>query len=97
MDRLEILREISLERNAQEVKWGNNADDTLNTPNDFVAYISHHATRWFGGGFIPYSEETVNKFRRQMVKVAALAVAAIESVDRQRAKSVDGITFYEAI
>lgn len=93
MSRETILNEIANERLYQEEKWGNNADDTKNTPNDFVSYISCYSTYWFDGGFAPYSPETVNAFRKSMVKTAALAVAAIESVDRQRENS--GGTFYE--
>ena len=93
MDRNSILTEISKEREYQENKWGNNADDTLNLPNDFVSYMSAYSTKWFPGGFLPYKPETVDAFRTSMIKSAALAVAAIESIDRQRENS--GKTFYE--
>lgn len=83
MERQDILKEINAEREYQVNKWGNDADDTKNSPNDFVAYISHHASRWFNGGFAPYDAATVAAFRKQMIKTAALAVAAIESLDRQ--------------
>lgn len=89
-----IFDEIRKERDYQTEKWGNTADDTLNTPNDFIAYIAHYSTRWFAGGFAPYNSSDVGRFRTMMVKVAALAVAAIESLDRQRA--ANGKTHYEA-
>lgn len=89
-----IIEEIVAERLYQDEKWGHEADDKKNTPNDWVAYIGHHASRWFKGGFLPYSEDTVEAFRTQMVKVAALAVAAIESIDRQRVDN--GKPFYQA-
>lgn len=79
---MSIYDEIKAEREYQKEKWGVEKDDTLNTPNDWVAYIANHSSRWFPGGFRPYSEEVVADFRTQMVKVATLAVAAIESVDR---------------
>lgn len=93
MSRESILKEINNERIYQEGKWGNEADDTKNTPNDFASYIAHHSTRWFNGGFAPYDTQTVDKFRNQMIKTAALAVAAVESLDRQR--SVKQKAFYE--
>lgn len=89
----QILDVIAAERGYQMTRWGNKADDTLNSPNDWVAYISHHATRWFNGGFAPYDADTVAEFRKQMVKVATLAVAAIESVDRQT--ELNGRPFYQ--
>ena len=89
----DILNEIERERAYQDGKWGHKADDTKNEPNDWVAYIAHHSSRWFSGGFAPYNTPTVDAFRKQMIKVAALAVAAVESLDRQRI--TDGAAFYE--
>jgi hypothetical protein len=93
-ERTEILNEIDAERDYQIGRWGNNADDELNEPNDFVAYMNAYATKWFPGGFAPYTPETVDAFRKSMIKTAAIAVAAVESIDRQREEA--GHTFYEA-
>ncbi len=90
---MSIYDEIKAERDYQAGRWGNEADLTVNTPNDFAAYIAHHSTRWFAGGFTPYPTPTVDAYRVQMVKVAALAVAAIEALDAQRATS--GAAFFE--
>lgn len=89
-----VLVELAAEREYQINKWGNDADDELNEPNDFIAYMNAYSTRWFPGGFAPYSPETIDAFRKSMVKTAAIAVAAIESVDRQREEA--GHCFYEA-
>ncbi len=93
-DAINISTEILAEVESQRNRWGTAADDTVNTPNDFVSYISHHASRWFPGGFAPYSAATLDAYRAQMVKVAALAVSAIASLDRQRAQR--GTAFFEA-
>jgi hypothetical protein len=93
MSRESIAQEVIAERLYQEQRFGNDADDTLNTPNDFVSFISYHSTRWFGGGFAPYSAETTAAFRKQMIKVAALAFAAVESLDRQTEEH--GSPFYQ--
>lgn len=93
MDRQAILKEISDERERQIKRWGNDTDDTKNEPNDWVAYIAHHSTRWFNGGFAPYDAATVATFRKQMMKVATLAVSAIESLDRQVMDA--GVPFYQ--
>lgn len=87
MSRENIFNEIDLERQYQEQKWGNDIDDTVNKPNDFIAYINHYGTRWFNGGFAPYPPEAINKFRESMIKTAAIAVAAVESLDRQRTEN----------
>jgi hypothetical protein len=90
----DVYDEIRAEREYQTNKWGVEADDTANTPNDWVAYIAHHASRWFKGGFLPVKGGSVDDFRTQMIKTAALAVAAVESLDRQRA--ANGTAFYES-
>lgn len=90
-----VLNEIAQERTYQENKWGNETDDTVNTPNDYCTYLSAYATKWFPGGFLPYNPQTVDEFRTSMVKTAAIAVAAVESIDRQR--EALGHTFYEGV
>ena len=92
---MSIYDEIKAERDYQKKRWGNDTDDTVNTPNDFMAYISHYGTRWFAGGFAPYPKSVVDNYRKHMIKVAALAIGAIESLDRQREKH--GNAFYETI
>lgn len=92
---MNILEEVAKERQYQQERWGNTADDTVNTPNDFVTYVANYSTKWFPGGFTPYTPETVDAFRKSMIKTAALAVAAVESIDRQR--QAQGQTFYEGI
>lgn len=90
----QIFDEVRAEREYQDKRWGHNADDTVNSPNDFVAYIAHYATRWLAGSLPPkYSTSVLNTYRKQMIKVAALAVAAIESLDRQRV--ANGKAFFE--
>ena len=87
-----IIDEILAERKYQQERWGNEADDTLSTPWMWVSYITQYATRWMAGTFdIP--TPVADSFRTHMVKVAAIAVAAIESIDRQRA--ANGKAFYE--
>lgn len=85
--RAEIFKEIEAERDYQDKRWGGpGVDDEKNKPNDWVSYIAKYSTRWQDGTFFPYIPETEDEFRKCMVKVAALAVAAIEQVDRQRGK-----------
>ena len=83
MTRETIFKEISEEREYQDQKWGGaKVDDLQNGPMEWVGYIAKHSTFWFPGGFPPWSPETIKAFRKSMVNVAALAVAAIEQADR---------------
>lgn len=89
-----ILEEIKNEREYQDQKWGHELDDKENTPWMWASYIGQYATKWMAGTFIPLKQDVTASFRTCMVKVAALAVAAIQSIDRQREEN--GKTFYEA-
>jgi len=67
-----IIEEILAEREYQDHKWGGDAHDDSHSSIDWVAFITKHLGRAVEG----------NTFRQQMVKVAALAVAAAEWHDR---------------
>jgi hypothetical protein len=90
---MSVYDEIKAERDYQDGRWGHTTDDTLNTPWMWVAYIAKYATLWMVGTFLPLKPAVVSDFRVKMIKTAATAVAAIESLDRQRAES--GKAFYE--
>ena len=90
---MSLYDELKAEREYQEAKWGTKVDDTQNTPWMWAAYIGQYATRWMVGSFLPLKRDVTNSFRACMVKVATLAIAAIESIDRQREQH--GKTFYE--
>jgi len=69
-----IYREISHEREKQDRLWGGPDHDRMHTSHDWIAYLTKHvgrAVHW------PWTPE---KFRQEMIVVAALAVAAIEWV-----------------
>lgn len=87
-----IFKAIEDERAYQQERWGNTTDDTLNTPWMWVSYICAYATKWMGGDFLPLPRSRTDTFRVMCIKVAAIAVAAVESIDRQRAV---GGCFYE--
>lgn len=70
-----IVADILAERTYQQGRWGDEFD-SKNTPNDWVAYIA----KYLGQAVtMPWNPET---FRKQLVKVATLCVAAIEWCDR---------------
>lgn len=85
MSRVSILDEVSKERDYQDAKFGGAVvDDRENGPNDWVTYITKYSSQWFPGGFPPYSEAAEEAFRTSMIKTAALAVAAVEQIDRKK-------------
>lgn len=88
-----IYDEITIERNYQIKKWGNANDDTKNSPWHWVTYIISYASRWQAGEWAPLSYRTCKSFRACMITVAAIAVAAVESYDRQNL--ANGKQFYE--
>lgn len=90
---MSVYEEIKSERDYQDKKWGHTADDTLNTPWMWAAYIARYATNWMKGTFLPIGTSATEDFRESMVKVAAIAVAAVESLDRQKVAA--GKAFFE--
>jgi hypothetical protein len=58
--------------------WGNENDDS-HSEESWSAIITHEL------GQACFHEDNSAKFRQQMVKVAAVAVAAIEAIDRAKA------------
>ena len=79
-----VLDEIHDERERQiELKHGGDTDafDAYNSVNDWVAYITAYAGRAAAKAKINSSEP--HNFRTYMIKVAALAVAAIEAYDKR--------------
>ena len=71
-----ILNEIAIERERQDRMWGGPAHDDAHVSHDWVAYITKHLGR---AVHFPWTPEM---FKRQMILIAALAVAAIEWADR---------------
>ena len=79
-----IIEEVIQERIRQrELAFGGDTDafDKQNSQNDWVAYISAYVGR--AAEKCLQNEREGETFRRNMVKVAALAVAAIEDYDRK--------------
>lgn len=71
-----LYRTLDEEREYQDKKWGTGFDDK-NTPNDWVTYITQYASS--RGGALKLNKD---EFKHAMVKVASLAIAAIEATER---------------
>jgi len=75
-DVLNIIR-TEVERQAA---IGNDGNDDLNSPNDWVAYITSYA----GRAADTYRNDRENQgFRENLIKVAALCVSALKSCDKK--------------
>ena len=72
-----ILEEIANERRRQDEQWGTEFDDK-NTPSDWASYITAYAARTAPMDRTPDLKER----RIRLIKIAALAVVAIQTQDR---------------
>lgn len=89
----DIFDEIVNEREYQIRKWGEEADVSLNTPWHWASYIAKYATSWMQGTW-SLDEQGVKAFRTAMLKVATLAVGAIQALDKQITEN--GKPFFQA-
>jgi hypothetical protein len=71
----DVFDEIVRERIVQDEKWGGPTHDDTHTQFDWTRFIREHVDRSVRG-------QARDDFRKQMVRVAALAVAAVQSFDR---------------
>lgn len=70
-----ILNEIRQERKYQDQKWSGSSFDDTHSEADWLQWLNEYAN---GTG-----RAAGRAFRERMVKTAALAVAAIEAMDRK--------------
>lgn len=70
-----VYDEIRAERTKQDAEWGGPHHDDTHSIEEWVEYIHEHAGR-------AANAHDGEVMRYQMVRVAALAVAAIEALDR---------------
>jgi len=78
---MSVLDEIAAERRRQDGKWGGPAHDDEHSTAEFVQFIEDYA----GWARQMASMNSPDKARRRLIQVAALAVAAVESMDRRAA------------
>ncbi len=83
-----VLQEIRFERSYQDAKWGGPKHDDTHNSFDWITYITKYLGKavqfedvWKKGKE-PMFRPGHDIFRNMMVKIAALAVAAIEWHDR---------------
>lgn len=72
-----VLLEVSEERARQDAKWGGPTHDDQHGPEEWEAFLMKR---------IPAFSRADRAFRRRMIEIAALAIAAVQSYDRNAAK-----------
>ena len=70
---------VSQERVRQDGKWGGPEHDDQHTTAEYIQWIEDYA----GWARMMSQMESHDKARRRLIQVAALAVAAVESIDRK--------------
>lgn len=79
-----IYEEVHDERVAQDQKHGGPSNDDKYSSRDWLAFIVKHAGRTVT------QQRGLRNFRRQMIRIAALAVAAVEWCDRRETGVLGG-------
>jgi len=82
------MREVALERYAQDEKWGGEENDDKNTFQGWFCFIDGKLEK-AADAVVSINGSDPAEYRRRMVQVAALAVAAVESLDRQAQQAVE--------
>lgn len=80
-----VIDEVAVERDRQDQKWGGSEHDDLHGVAEFVQFIMDYA----GWARQMASAGSPDKARRRLIQVAALAVAAVESIDRRHLGGAD--------
>jgi hypothetical protein len=74
-----VLAEVAQERMAQDAEWGGPEHDDMHGPHAWVEFIDARCDKAF------IHSDSNAEYRRRMIQIAALAVAAVESLDRSKA------------
>jgi hypothetical protein len=76
----ETLMSILEERAQQDAQWGGEEHDDKHWPRDWMAFIRKQLDKANAEIYLPAFEP--DEYRRRLVKIAALAAAAINAHDR---------------
>ena len=83
---MNIYEEIKAERDYQDSKWGHEFDDT-HSPADWWTFVTFYYAKYLDSWRInkqdPDAFDDIN-LRKGLIKVAAIVVAWIESLDRKK-------------
>jgi hypothetical protein len=82
----EIFEEIRKERAYQDERWGGSSHDDEHSVRDWVFFIVGYAGKIATSPETNWGRNELN-VRRYFVKIGALAVAALEALDRRSGRS----------
>lgn len=74
-----VLNEVSTERTRQDEKWGGSIHDDKHHTVDFCRFIKNYT----GWAEMMSMMDSPEKARKRLIQIAALASAAVESIDRK--------------
>jgi hypothetical protein len=81
------IEDVVGERLNQDAQWGGYTHDDTHEPMDWHRYIEYQLNRWRitqqSSEEFALPQQLVDVARERLVKIAALALAAIESIDRK--------------
>lgn len=82
-----VLADVRDERARQTEIWGGPTYDDQHGPGDWLDYLAEHTAKAeaqleLDGGYWYLNSRAAAEYRRRLIEVAALAVAAVESFDR---------------
>lgn len=76
LEKSQALVDVVQERAAQDVQWGGPEHDDEHQPWEWVGFIEKHLKR------ANSCNNSLETYRAEMVKIAAVAIAQVESLDR---------------
>ncbi len=77
-----VLDQVDAERHQQDEKWGGARHDDDHQRADWVSFIKDHLDR-----ATKAAPHDMDEYRQQLLEIAALAVAGIESHDRKQRRA----------
>jgi len=77
-----IVEQLLAERVSQDQQWGGPDHDDAHTRREWLGFVEEHATRARKAIGRRQQAIDLDEYRRRLVVIAALAIAAIESHDR---------------
>lgn len=92
----DIINDIVIERVLQDEQWGGAYVDDSRTGWQWVTYISKQTQRVMASFQLGGEPLSDGEFRYTMVKIAALATAAVQAYDRVTAADAEKRAAYEA-
>lgn len=97
MSQKKVLDDVVEERTRQTLQWGGPSHDDTHDAYDWLSYMGHQADKisevMTANGYYNFTRTRKRKtpspevLREHFIKIAALAVAAVESLDRKNAKT----------